>query len=307
MNYDIRIVNNYEGKGRLELERLAFLSKHVKSIAQKALLLQAFGYSKVSLPRKYKKYLHIFLTNTGVADEDTLLTLDADNFQDLPIQLDLFRGNPQLDSLTPVALVIQTLRAAVEEGGDQNLLDEPLIDDLIKFKKFFHTDQEQLWLSNRGSLPEIRLSEKEIDKIEGLYKEIPAPEPTVINGRVDEMKFSGKQFILHTADKQRVMVLLDSAEAFDKVKDFFGKELTVKGQAYFKLGGQLSYVALETIHEPTEADRVFSKRPQKTSMQQKIAMQLKAGKKSNPLDDIIGKWPGNETDEEFEQMLKDLD
>lgn len=307
MNYDIRIVNNYEGKGRVELERLAFLSKHIKSIAQKALLLQAFGYSKVSLPRKYKKYLHIFLTNTGVEKEDTLLTLDADNFQHLPIQLDLFRDKAQLSSLTPVSLVIQTLRAAIGEGGDQNLLDEPLIDELIKFKKFFQTDQEQLWLSNRGSVPELRFSEKEIDKIEALYKEIPAPEPTVINGRVDEMKFSGRQFILHTADKQRVMVLLDSAEIFDKVKDFFGKELTVTGQAHFKPGGQLSYIALESLNEATEADRVFSKRPQKASMQQKIAMQLKAGKKSNPLESIIGKWPGNETDEEFEQMLKDLD
>lgn len=307
MNYDIRIVNNYEGKGRVELERLAFLSKHIKSIAQKALLLQAFGYSKVSLPRKYKKYLHVFLTNTGVEKEDTLLTLDADNFQHLPIQLDLFRDKAQLSSLTPVSLVIQTLRAAIGEGGDQNLLDEPLIDELIKFKKFFQTDQEQLWLSNRGSVPELRFSEKEIDKIEALYKEIPAPEPTVINGRVDEMKFSGRQFILHTADKQRVMVLLDSAEIFDRVKDFFGKELTVTGQAHFKPGGQLSYIALESLNEATEEDRVFSKRPQKASMQQKIAMQLKAGKKSNPLESIIGKWPGNETDEEFEQMLKDLD
>jgi hypothetical protein len=42
------------------------------------------------------------------------------------------------------------------------------------------------------------------------------------------------------------------------------------------------------------------------SVQQQIALQIRDGKKRNPLDDIIGKWPGNETDEEFEQMLKSL-
>jgi hypothetical protein len=30
-------------------------------------------------------------------------------------------------------------------------------------------------------------------------------------------------------------------------------------------------------------------------------------KRKNPIDDILGKWPGNETDEEFERMMKDLD
>ena len=61
MNYDIKILNNYEGNGRIELNRMAFLSSHVKAIAQKALLLQLYGYSKVSLPTKFQKYLNIFL------------------------------------------------------------------------------------------------------------------------------------------------------------------------------------------------------------------------------------------------------
>ncbi len=34
MNYDIKLINNYEGKGRIELDRIEFLAKHIKSIAK---------------------------------------------------------------------------------------------------------------------------------------------------------------------------------------------------------------------------------------------------------------------------------
>ncbi len=307
MNYDIRISNNYEGGGKLELGRVAFLSSHIKSIAQKALLLQLFGYSKVSLPLKYKKYLNIFLTENKADNSDTLLTLDSDNFQNLPVQLDFFNDKSNTQNLTPVALVIRTFRAALTEDGDKNLLDEPLINELLHFKNFFRNDQEQILFSNRGTIPEISFSERQVDKIEALYKTIPSPEKTVINGVIDEMKFSRKQLVLVTADKQKVVVLPPSDQILSEIKEYFGKDITITGVSYYKPGGQLSYVKLETFGHPGERDKFFSKKPDKMSMQQQIAIQVREGKKKNPLDDIIGKWPGNETDEEFEQMLKDLD
>ena len=306
MNYDIKIINNYEGKGRIELNRIAFLSTHVKSIAQKALLLQLYGYSKVSLPTKYQKYLNIFLMPTQKVGGDTLLTFDADNFKNLPVQLDFFSDKTDFNSLTPMALVIKTFTAALNENEDKNLLDEPIIEELIKFKKFFSNDTESILFSNRRSIPEIQFSGKEIDKIEALYNTIPVPQKTVINGIIDEMKFSRKQLILVTNDKQRVVIIPPSDKLLIEVKDFFGREITLTGMAHFKPGGQLSYIKLESFNEPGKTDRFFSYKPSKMTVQQQIALQIRDGKKRNPLEDILGKWPGNETDEEFEQMLKSL-
>ena len=110
-----------------------------------------------------------------------------------------------------------------------------------------------------------------------------------------------------TADKQRIVVIPPSAYLFGNIKDFFGKEITISGEAHFKPGGQLSFIKLENFNQPGKSDKFFSRKPTKISVQKQIAMQIKQGKKPNPLDDIFGKWPGNETDEEFEQMLKDLD
>lgn len=304
MNYDIKLINNYEGKGRIELNRMAFLSSHVKSIAQKALLLQLFGYSKVSLPTKYQKYLNIFLMSTQEVEGDTLLTLDADNFQNLPVQLEFFRDKTDFNSLTPMALVIKTFTAALNEDEDKNLLDEPLIDELLKFRKFFNNDTESILLSNRKSIPEIQFSGKEIDKIEALYKTIPIPQKTIINGVIDEMKFSKKQLILVTNDKQRVVIIPPSDKLLTEVKDFFGREITLTGMAHFKPGGQLSYMKMESFNEPGKGDKFFSHKPSKMNVQQQIALQIRDGKKRNPLEDIIGKWPGEESLEELLGMLK---
>lgn len=307
MNYDIKVINNYEGSGKLELDRVAFLSRHVKSIAKKSLLLQMFGYSKVSLPKKYQKYLQVFLTGNESHQDETLLTLDADNFSKLPIQLDAFRDKSELQNLTPVALVIKAFRAALTEEEDKNLLDEPLIDELIRFRKFFKSDQEEILLSNRNTIPEVKFSNKEIDQIENLYKSIPEPQKTMINGVIDEMKYSKKQMVLITENRERVVVMPQDDTVLASIKEYFGREVTLTGMAHFKPGGQLSYVSLESFGEPGKSDRFFSKKPQKMSIQQQVAFQVREGKKKNPIDDIIGQWPGDETDEEFDRMLKDLD
>jgi len=176
MNYDIKLINNYEGKGRIELDRMEFLAKHIKSIAHKALLLQLYGYSKVSMPKNLNKYLHIFLTQTAGVDGNTILTMDAENFQNIPMQLDLFKEKQDLNALTPMALVIKSFTAALSDEEDKNMIDEPLIEELLKFKKFFQTDTEKILLSNRSTIPGIEFSRKEIDKIESLFKTIPQPQ-----------------------------------------------------------------------------------------------------------------------------------
>lgn len=306
MNYDIKLINNYEGKGRIELDRMEFLAKHVKDIAQKALLLQLYGYSKVSLPSHISQYLDIFLTQTQGSDGETILTLDTDNFQNIPVQLDIFKEKQSLNTLTPMALVINSFAAALKDDEDKNQIDEPLIDELLKFKKFFNNDTEKVLMTNRSSIPEIVFTRKEIDKIESLYKTIPQPQKTVVAGVIDEMKFSREQVILTAADNKKIVVVV-AKELFKELKDYFGQDIAITGMAHFKPGGNLSYVKMESFGKAGKAAQFLSRKPDKLSMQQQIALQIRDGKKRNPIDDIFGKWPGKETDEEFDTMMKDLD
>ncbi|MCS6824910.1 MAG: hypothetical protein NZ529_11510, partial [Cytophagaceae bacterium] len=224
----------------------------------------------------------------------------------IPVQLELFKEKQALNTLTPMALVIKSFSAALSDDGDKNMIDEPLIDELLKFKKFFQTDTEKVLLTNRSTIPEIEFSRKEIDKIETFFKTIPQPQKTVVAGVIDEMKFTREQVILTTADNKKIVVLV-TKELFQKLKDFFGNEIAITGMAHFKPGGQLSYVKMETFHEADERlIKMFSKKPHKMNMQQQLALQLRESKKANPLPDIIGKWPGEESVDELLEMLKEL-
>ncbi len=57
-----------------------------------------------------------------------------------------------------------------------------------------------------------------------------------------------------------------------------------------------------------EPDYSGSMKPRLTATQQieEFERQVQLGKR-NWLADLVGQWPGDETDEEFEQLLKDLD
>lgn len=306
MNYDIKLINNPEGSGRVELDRIEFLAKHIKSIAQKALLFELFGYSKVNLPRNLTKVLEIFLTQTQGKEDETLLTLDAEYFKDIPVQLNLFKEKQELKDLTPMALVIKSFSASLEEGTDKNLIDEPLLEEVLKFKNFFKSDEERIQLSNRNTIPSIEFSKKEIENVQSIKKSIPKPQRKVVKGIIDEMKFSREQVILTTSESKKIIVLV-AKDMFSQLKEFFGKEISVTGRAFFKPGGNLSYLQLESFGESGQESEFFSKSPTQMSLNQQIALQLREGKKRNPIDLIFGKWPGKETEEEFEAMIKSLD
>jgi len=64
--------------------------------------------------------------------------------------------------------------------------------------------------------------------------------------------------------------------------------------------------SIRKVSQAREGDAFFSKKPKVETVEQQLERQIRK-KGGNQLAQIMGKWPGNETDEEFEQMLKDLD
>ncbi|MCK6614825.1 MAG: hypothetical protein L6Q47_11350 [Ignavibacteriaceae bacterium] len=120
------------------------------------------------------------------------------------------------------------------------------------------------------------------------------------------MKFSRRELILRTTENKRIVVKVSESK-FQEMKEFFGEVLIIVGVAYFKPGGNLSYVKMESFDVEGKSSFFFSGKSDNLIMQQQIARQLREGKKLNPIDDIFGKWPGQETDEEFERMIRDND
>lgn len=305
MYYDIKIRGDKNDNGLLEFDRLNQITQNTKEIATKALMLKIRGFSEIKPDKKIKAALSIRLKSlTGNKLEGTSMLLDCEHFEDTlkGLQLNLLKPTQELLRLTPMALVIQTFRAALIEGEDKDNLDKPLLKTLLKFKKNFLSNSEIFYFSNRQSIPEIEVTMDDFKKIEHLEDSIPEPNKVIINGKLDEMKYSKSKLVLIT-DEGAINAFANDYSVIDGIVNFMGKQLTITGMAHYKPGGQLSYLEIQEYYEPGQKDKFFSRKPLAMDTQQQIAFQLKQGKSRNPLTSITGKWPGDESLDDLLNML----
>jgi hypothetical protein len=215
----------------------------------------------------------------------------------------MFKPNEDLLKLTPMALVIQTFRSALIDNEDKDNLDKPLLKTLLKFKKNFLSDNEIFFFSNRQSIPEIEITKNDFKRIEYLEDNIPEPKKIIINGQLDEMKVSKNKLGLVTQEGF-VNIFAHENSIIQGILDFMGKEVTISGMAHFKPNGQVSYIDIQEYFEPGQKDSFYSRKPISMNVEQQQLFQIKQGKKRNPLSEITGKWPGEES---FDELIKMLD
>jgi hypothetical protein len=246
----------------------------------------------------------------GIKKGSTILQLETQTFETLQgIQIDMFNPDlaKELPGFTPMILFMKAYQEAFNNDDDEKqFLDKPLIKDLKELKTFFQSNDEELIISNRNSIPELKLKKQDFDKIKQLEDATPDPRNVVVNGVVDILEHSKSKVTLNTNEGKLFGILSDESLQ-EKAKDFWGKEATIYGVAHFRSNGKLSFIEIERIYEATQDDKYFSKIPFTETTEQQIQKQLKKSPARNWMNELAGKWPGDESDEEFEQLLKDIE
>ncbi|MBS4058398.1 MAG: hypothetical protein KKD74_07840 [Bacteroidetes bacterium] len=308
MNYELKIEHAIEENGTIDLQRLVTIATGIRNIAEGALQMRLRGVSLTKGRKKVSLSEALRVSLTGIKDGSTILQLNAEQFSKTlePWQTDIFRQEAQqnLPDHTPVSLFIEAFRDATLENGNQDLLDKSLLKELKQFKKAFQSDNEVFVISNEGTIPALELKKPDFKKIQELDEEIPDSEPILINGIVEELKYSKLKVKIKTSEGIVDGFLSDDLTS-DDIAQYWGKEVTIGGTAHFKGGGR-SVIEISRIFEASEGDQYFSRKPKAETVEQQINRQLKEKGFKNTLADIVGKWPGEETDEEFEELLKNL-
>ena len=311
MNYDIKIVGEDEDSGKIEFDRLSTLVKSTKDIAGKALMLELRGYSDITPDKHLKKALQMYLQAvSGSEQEGTALTIDCKHFSDTikGLQYDLFRPKDEVLKLTPMALVIQSFHTALDDQSQLADIDKPLLRSLMNFKKNFISGNEIFYLSNRGSVPEVKLTKEIFQKIEVLEDSIPDPQNVIVNGQLDEMKISKCRLGLKTEEGLVNLVVKEDA-AIRRLVEFMGKDITIKGKAHYKPNGALSFVEIGEFNEPSGNDKYFSSIPNAVVSSQQVLFHIKETKKSNSfeaLKGLSGLLKDDIDEDKFQEMIKDI-
>ncbi len=305
MNYELKISGAIEGNGKIDLVRLGTIAEGISKIAEGALQIRLKGVSLSKGRKKASLKKSLRITLSGLKKGSTILCLESEKFKDTldHVQLDIFRSESQVDlqNETPISLFVSSFTEISKNNGASELLDKSLLRELKNFRKSFIGENEVFTISNKGSFDRLELRKKDFDKIQILEKETPEPEPIILNGIVEELKYSKLRVKILTKDGVINAFLSDDITA-DHISPFWGKEITITGVNHFK-SNKTSVVEIKQVHPPEDSDNYFSRKSKKSfSVEDQLKEQIdrKSGRK---LSEIVGKWPDEDS---FEDLLKML-
>lgn len=305
VKYELKISDAVEENGKIDLVRLSNIAEGINKIAEGALQIRLKGVSISKGRKKGSLKESLKVTLTGLKKGSTILCLESEKFKDTleNIQLDIFRSETQIDlqNQTPISLFISSFNEAINNDGNSDLLDKSLLRELKSFKNSFLTDNETFTIYDDGTIQPLKLSKKDFDKIRLLEEETPAPEPVVLNGIVEELKYSKLRVKILT-QTGAISGFLSEALSAEDISPFWGKEITITGINHFK-SNKSSVIEIQRIYEPGESDDYFSKQPKKAATAEEQIQYQFAKKSTGNVSGILGKWPG---DESFNDLLKML-
>lgn len=293
MHYEIKLSGTPFDDGAIDLDRLELLAQYIHDIAKGALQMRMFGTS-VKKGRDTDQIANALkIRLRGLSKGSTILHLECQPFRETlqQVQGNLFHQEilRRLPDQTPMALVMESFQDALNPESSGEMLDKHLLRDLQNFKKVFVNEAHTLLISNRGSLPDLKLQMTDFNRLKSIEEKIPNPQPVVIVGIVEELNFS-KAKVTFIPDKGRPITgFLGEAVPAGEMAKYWGHRVSIRGTAYFRPNGQMAFVEIAKVALAVAGDEYFSRPVHRETVAQQLERQITTKKGvGNRLSDFIG-------------------
>ncbi|MBS1519145.1 MAG: hypothetical protein JSS91_13755 [Bacteroidetes bacterium] len=310
MKYKIKIENAAEENGIIDIKRLNVILSGIIEIATGSIQIRLNGisFTKGRLP----KYIDdaVSVKFSGIEKGSTIIRLETEQLNRTltNFQLNAFRQDEIIDMLgeTPMSLFISSFNEALNPDSEKKMLDKPLLKRMENFKKAFCTEEERILISNEKSSGRLVLTEKSFTEIKKIDQDTPESHKIILYGLVEKLEYSKRKVRIITKSGG-VDAYLGEKVHTDQIKNYWGRNVTIEGIAFYRYGGKIGAVEIEKIFVPKEEDKYFSGKSSSLTAVQQVSEQINKGKNKSALANLIGKWPGDETDEEFDELIKSMD
>ncbi len=225
---------------------------------------------------------------------------------DLYEQLELWPSRPDpadtcFDLLGDVLLDVN----ACNENSDR--FDYRLLNRLVRLKGVFNgTFQVMLVRGQRtqpGHLP--HLDRQTINTAEEFRAKTPLPARVRIVGALDMMRASTDAFAIRLDDRREVQgVFIPGGIA--RCKDLFQQRVLVVGAATFRPSGQVLRIEADQMSRAGAEPAMWSRVPLPRDRQMDVEALRKPQGPRSGLAAVIGRWPGDETDEQVQAALRGI-
>ncbi len=245
-------------------------------------------------------------------DDDAQVRFDVPRLGDAAGELydqgELFPARPDPDD-TGFDLLGDVLRDVASRNEDSDRFDPQLLKGLTGLRRVVGAEAGQVLISGRRYLPTSPavVDRAVIDMAASLYAKTPSSQRVRVVGVLDTVRISTQTFGLKLEDGQEIRGVFPSEE-FDQVVALFASKLpvVVRGKAIFRPSGQLLLVDADDVGAAVSETSIWSQVPRPHGDPiYTVSLRRRQGARSG-LGAIIGRWPGDETDEEVAEALEAL-
>jgi len=216
-------------------------------------------------------------------------------------QIQMFGG---IDgSLSCLDLFGASLGDAVAAKPDSDLYDDHLLDTFGSLRRVFEHGVQKIHVLGAERLT---VDEPATGSLEALKRNLPPDQRVVVVGKLDALRHGDRMFTLVLDDSRVVRGVVTPSVDLDVLGTLWGKRARVAGLSKFRPSGAVLRIEAESVVEAEGDLSLFTSMPRPLLGDLDLrSLHQPQGPRSG-LAAIVGKWPGDESDEEIAELLAEL-
>ncbi len=197
-----------------------------------------------------------------------------------------------------------SLADAISCKADSELFDESLLEKFSRLTDIFGEGLDSFVISNGSeNSPMLSVDANLIENVKTLRRETPASQSTRIAGKVNTIRESDKMFEIVMGGGETVRGIAPAEYPSEKIAGFFGQNVIVSGKVVYRPSASVLRVEASKIEAFDGSSAIWSKLPNPGQCVSIRDMHRAQGPQSG-LNKIWGRWPGDETDDQLREALK---
>jgi hypothetical protein len=310
VKYQLRVQGLRTPHGTIPVRALLELFQSIVDCTERRLRLSIAGISVSSGRPPAWLTEAVDLRFTGVGKGSTTLDIEAPTLGSIlgeRIQQQDFWVTPPKPADTALTLLAETIRDTTRENAESDFYDAGVLKSLLSLRPFLRNQAESVELSCIERPDEhVTVTMADMEKADRLRVRTPETQAFLVSGHLDSIQHSTKRFRLALPDGQIIPGRINEEFlAAENLREFWGKEVTVRGMVHFKPSGHVQLLAAESIRAKGEGEELFAYMPRVQSEAAFVSETAQSRERRDWLQGLWDNWPGDEPVEEILRGLKE--
>jgi hypothetical protein len=242
-------------------------------------------------------------------DEDTILHFEVPSLgeaaEELYEQQEFWNSRPD-PADTCFDLFGDVIGDVRDSKEDSQRFDSRLLKKFKRLGAALDHDYESISIGgNRTNEDSALITEQVVENATRMVQGTPSPNRVRVVGTLDMIRASTEAFAIKLDDGQEVAGVVSSGEV-TSLPDLFQQRVLVLGMAVYRPSGSLLRIDAKQVSAANGESSLWSRMPQPTKRKIDRSEIVQFQGPKSGLAAIIGKWPGDESDEDIDAALEQI-